>query len=430
MSCVQQRSVPVKNIVTCMVLLFILFFSSAVWSQGVVFRGMGAVNESMAGASTACPIDAAGALYWNPATMSGLLNSEVSVNFGLVLPSMSISSQLPDFMGGYGGGSMDGEAGAVPAPSIAIVKKLDDSRWSWGLNLGVIGGAKANYGGASLTDNPILSSASAPVLGKVGYGNISSDIQILQMAPSLAYQVTDKLSIGFGPTITMAYLNCSPLYVIDGYSHPNDAVKGAGSRWAWGGGFQVGVYYDTMTGWRFGASYKSQNWMEDFRLKVVDNEGNPQVLKLDLDYPAILSFGTSYAGWEKWLFAFDMRYFFFEEAKYAPLGWENGFSFSFGVQRIVTEKLSLRAGYCYNQNPIREMATRENIASPLMPGHALFTGFSYRLYENMLIHLTYGHVFEATSQGPYFGESMAGLGGYVRSEVSANLLTAGVSMAF
>ncbi|MDO4584729.1 MAG: outer membrane protein transport protein [Planctomycetia bacterium] len=424
-----------KNIVSCFVLSGLLFMSSVAWSQGVVFRGVGAVNESMAGASTACPIDAAGALYWNPATIAGLDNSEVSINFGLIMPNLSISSQLSN---GSGGGTTDGEAGAVPAPAIAIVKKLDDSRWSWGLSLGVVGGAKTNFGGASVTENPILSSESIPLgvvngkvqYGKVGYGNINSDIQLLQLAPSLVYQLTDKLSIGFGPTLSIAYLNCTPLYVVDGYSDPNDSVRGAGSRWAWGGGFQFGAYYDTMTGWRFGASYKSQTWLEDFRLRIMDAENKPQVLTLDLDYPAILSFGVSYAGLEKWLFAFDMRYFFFEEAKYAPLGWENVFSFSLGVQRIVTEKLSLRGGYCYNQNPIRETATRENIASPLMPGHALFTGFSYRLYENMLVHLTYGHVFKATSEGPYFGEANAALGGYVRSEVGANLLTTGVSMAF
>ena len=34
---------------------------------GMIFTGAGAVNRSMAGASTAAPIDASGALYWNPA---------------------------------------------------------------------------------------------------------------------------------------------------------------------------------------------------------------------------------------------------------------------------------------------------------------------------------------------------------------------------
>ena len=39
---------------------------------GFILTGVGPVNRSMGGASTAAPIDATGALYWNPASISGL----------------------------------------------------------------------------------------------------------------------------------------------------------------------------------------------------------------------------------------------------------------------------------------------------------------------------------------------------------------------
>ncbi|MDO4574642.1 MAG: outer membrane protein transport protein [Planctomycetia bacterium] len=394
------------------------------WSQGIAFRGTGAVNESMGGASTACPIDAAGALYWNPASMTGLNQSQISANFGLILPELSVSSQLPAAFGGYGGGTTDSESGAVPAPTIAIVHRNPDSRWSWGLHLGIIGGAKTNFpASSSITDNPIFCKS------QVGYGNVNSDIQVMQLAPSLAYQVTDKLSIGFGPTVTMCYLNCTPLYVVP----EADNAVGPGSRWAWGGGFQIGAYYNTFCGWRFGFSYKSENWMEEFRLRTTDSNGMPQVLNLALNYPQIVSLGVCYDGFDKWLFAFDWRYFFFKEAGYGDLGWENAMSFNFGVQRILTDKLSVRGGYSFNQDCIRETAARENLASPLIPGHAVYCGFSYRMYLNMSVHLTYGHIFEKTIEGPYFGETglAQGIsGGYIRSTVSANLLTMGFSVDF
>ena len=39
---------------------------------GVVLSGAGPENRSMGGASTAAPIDPSGALYWNPAAITGL----------------------------------------------------------------------------------------------------------------------------------------------------------------------------------------------------------------------------------------------------------------------------------------------------------------------------------------------------------------------
>ena len=41
-------------------------------AQGIALSGVGPVNRSMGGAATAAPIDAAGALMWNPASISGL----------------------------------------------------------------------------------------------------------------------------------------------------------------------------------------------------------------------------------------------------------------------------------------------------------------------------------------------------------------------
>ncbi|MDA1052767.1 MAG: hypothetical protein O3C40_20120, partial [Planctomycetota bacterium] len=57
------------------ILLFVAVLASlasSAFGQGVFLTGVGAVNRSMGGAATAAPIDAMGALHWNPATISGL----------------------------------------------------------------------------------------------------------------------------------------------------------------------------------------------------------------------------------------------------------------------------------------------------------------------------------------------------------------------
>src|SRR2546423_6703744 len=69
-------------------------YGHAAFGQGVALPAAGPVNQSMAGAAVAAPIDAMGALYWNPASISGLSSSEMSFGLGLLLPTTSVSSSL------------------------------------------------------------------------------------------------------------------------------------------------------------------------------------------------------------------------------------------------------------------------------------------------------------------------------------------------
>lgn len=407
--------------ISFLTILGILTLCTFAFGQGAAFRGMGAVNESMGGAATACPLDAAGVSMWNPAAMMGLQNSEISVNFGLALANSELTSTLPD---GLGGQTSESETGAVPIPSVAIVKRDQCSRWATGFSFGAVGGSRTNYSSAAITENPILSNS------QYGYGNLNSNIQVLQLAPNVAYAVTDKLSLSAGLTVNMAEMNCDPLFLVEGYAQPSDALVGSGGRWIWGAGFQLGAYYDTMMGWKFGLCYKSQGWMEDFRMKCTEADGSHSIHKVSLDYPAILSLGMSYDAIPTWVFAADFRYFWYEDAEYDKLGWENIFSIHLGVQKQLTDRFSVRAGYTYNENPIQESFARENIACPLLPSHAVFCGFSHQLFENMKVSLTYGHIFEESVTGPYFGSKNAAYGGTVTTSARADIVTAGVSMNF
>src|SRR5207244_10949079 len=59
---------------------------------GVVLSGAGPENRSMGGASTAAPIDPSGALYWNPAAITGLDGSQVGVGLEVLFPHSRLSS--------------------------------------------------------------------------------------------------------------------------------------------------------------------------------------------------------------------------------------------------------------------------------------------------------------------------------------------------
>src|SRR5277367_1693567 len=94
---------------------------------GVLFTGAGPVNRSMGGASTAAPIDASGALYWNPATISGLPGSSIDFGVELLYPQTRLSSSYSANSFGPGippinlSGSDRGDDGIFAVPSMALV---------------------------------------------------------------------------------------------------------------------------------------------------------------------------------------------------------------------------------------------------------------------------------------------------------------------
>ena len=240
-------------------------------AQGIALSGVGPVNRSMAGASTAAPIDAAGALMWNPASISGLRCSEVDLGLELLLPTESLSSNFPAFSLQ---GTTGGEPGVSPIPELALVHQTENSPWTFGVGVGGIAGFKTNYP-ASLT-NPVLTPQ--PPNG-VGLGRISSIAEYYQVVPTLSFAVSEKFSVGIAPTLTLAMLNVNPMVFVapdnaagTGYMYP----AGNGTRYHFGGGFQVGAYYTPDPAWHFGLCFKSPQWFE----RIKSNTTNLASLRL------------------------------------------------------------------------------------------------------------------------------------------------------
>lgn len=409
----------------------IFLYDSTAKGQGVALRGLGAVNESMAGVATGCPLDAVGALHWNPATISALPASEMTFGMELILPTTELGSTVNANALGAGvppvtlSGSDGSEPGAVPVPSMAFVHKSNESPWSYGLAMVGVGGSSVNF--PSSATNPILSPQ--PPHG-LGLGQLTANVDILQIVPTVSYQVNQKLSFGFAPTVTMAKLYANPLFLGPRDVSGATAVysPGVGTRYAWGGGFQLGAYYQTESYWNYGISFKSPQWMEPFRYKSYDLNGLPREVTFNLYYPLIVSVGTSYTGFENWVFGCDVRYFDyantlgFNKSGYDPttgaamgLGWKNVMSVGIAAQRQLTERLSARVGYCYNDNPITSEAVVFNVASPLIIQHTVTTGLSYTFVDSWTLSLAYEHCFRNTVSGPL---QVAGVGAIPNTSIT------------
>jgi long-chain fatty acid transport protein len=415
---------------------------------GVVFSGAGAENRSMGGASTAAPLDASGALYWNPAAITGLCGSEVGVSLESLYPHARLASSLPANAAGLGvppvslAGSDHSDAGIFLLPTVGLVYQAPESNVVWGLGLFSAGGFAVNYPASNT--NPILTAQ--PPRG-LGVGALDAQLQVFQVVPTAAVRLTDHLSVGVAPTLSLATLTADPAFL----AAPDDAngdhfrtfEPATHGRTRAGGGFQAGVFYTTESAWNFGFSFKSPQWFETFSYNATDELGRPRPLSVRFDYPMIASLGTSYTGFEHLTLAADFRYIDyhntagFSHTGFDPgtgavrgLGWNSIFAMALGAQYELSNTTSVRIGYTYNTNPIPDDRTSFNVGSPLILEHAIYVGATWKVTESFRLSVAYAHGFDNSIQGPIVSPLGPIPGSAVQSTVSADTFVFGATFRF
>ncbi len=408
--------------------LLSLVCSTVCVAQGAIVSAGGPVHRGMGGASTAAPLSALGALYWNPATISGLERSELEIGVDVLFTDHQVSSSV----GGLSG-STDAAAGTFPVPNFGLVYKPDNSILTFGFGVNAIAGFKTNL--PVDPTNPVL--APQPT----GLGRISSEATFLNLTPVISVAVSERVSIAVGPVITSGQVGLEP-FVFDSANTDGTYSSGRSTRYSWGAGIQTGVYYIANDHWHFGASYKSPSWMDEFDFYGQDENGLPRVMHADIDLPMIVSLGIAYAGFEDWVFALDGRFIDYANAdgfgdpntfdstgRLQGLGWNSVFALALGAQRALGERVFVRGGYTYNENPIANNDSFFNMASPLIYEHMLSAGASYKLNEKLSLNVGYSHYFESSRTGPIVIPGFGAVpGSSVTNNLTADFLSFGVLM--
>ena len=415
---------------------------------GVALSGGGPVNRSMAGTSTAAPIDAIGALFWNPATMSGLKHSELEAGFEALMAYPTVSSSLPASSFGSGlppiplAGKSKSDNATVLLPNVGLVHQVEDTNLTLGFGLLTAAGFTTNYPASSLANplaaNPILTAQ--PKRG-FGLGSISAEFQLYQITPSASLQLTDHIAVGGGPVLDFASLHADPFF----FTTPNiDGTYPSGehSPFSLGAGAQAGVYVTTDACWNFGASLKTRQWMEKFRYNTTDATGGPREAVKRFDFPMIASVGASYTGFDNLVLAADARLINykdtagFDQVGFSPdgsvrgIGWNNCYAFSMGAQYQATECLSVRLGYSYNTNPEPDRAAEFNIAAPTIVEHTVYVGGSWQMSRSLLVSATYIHAFENSIEGQFQTPLGAIPNSSIKNTVSADAIALGFTVRY
>jgi long-chain fatty acid transport protein len=419
-------------------LLAVLMLCLPANGQGIVIPSAGPINSAMAGASTAAPVDF-GASYWNPAIISALEDQEFLLGSALALPSIHLQSALAaDSVKGvfpptnrFGEARSDSGVGSGVATGVAF-RPRDDLPLTLGLGVfGLVGGG-VNFPGQIAT--PIVAPRIPPLY--FGVGPIYANLSIISIAPMASLQLSDRLAIGGGPIITSGVPAFNPAFFAPG---PKDQFglrtfpAATNARAYWGAGFQVGLFYELNERWNIGFSYKSPIWQEkwDFNASTPNLLGRRIGIQASL--PEILSWGVAYKGLPNTLVDLDLRYIDYKNTDLfgtkvidGGLGWQSVFAVALGAQYQPTDRITLRAGYLYNTNPIPAPLTLFNVQAPGIIQNTLSLGGSYLLTENITVSLAWMHGFRNAIEGSIFQIP----GSSVRLDAQNDILWMGFNVRF
>ena len=448
----QINKIMRKIILTLSCTLFSIFTFA---QSGHILQGVGAVNMSMGGAATGQPLDISGAMQWNPASISVFDDNILKLDIGLFFSSPELTSSFGPLKG-----TTKDDRGVSPLPALAMLWGKEESKHTFGVSafgisgFGVTFPENSNYpqdlmGNPNSNYNPSLSSnpINFPQMAG-GFGHIESDYILLQVGFSYAYEITDKISIGVQPNIDYATLELMPNPTAN--PSPMAGYPSTDKTSAIGFGAQFGLFFDSGSGLKLGASYKTTQKFSEFEFNNTYLDGSSSKSKFSMDYPSIFSLGFGYSVGDIDL-ALDFRRVDYENTdgfsttgwtqmgSVSGFGWNNISIVSAGLQYKGINRLPLRFGYTYSSNPISSEVAFFNVPATAIIKDAFQFGLSYQVNDNWtldgLVH--YGDSNGSTSGpmlNPFAASPTNPFGAVPGTSVSYNmktsLFTIGISYKF
>ena len=326
-------------------------------------RAMGMIDAFVAGA------DDASAVYYNPAGLTNLTGPEAITN-------IYVAHGIIYYDGPTESETSDGRIYAVPNFYVASpVKGLDD----WFVGLGVYSpfGLGAMWGDGSY----------------LRYDSTLAEIELININPTVAWAVTDRLSIGAGVdyfTSRVKYRNKERMLLGNGETD----IDADGDGWGYNLGLQYGIT-DTV---KLGLTYRSQvrvNYDGELELDIPMMGTFYSGLEGEIEYPPIYSGGIMWqatprlrmefvAEWQEWSTR-ETQDFTLDGNPPIPqssaVKWEDSWLLLLGCEYQLNEKWILRAGYGYNETPVPD-----ETAEPTLPTgdtHAVSLGAGYQYSEKL-----------------------------------------------
>lgn len=307
-------------------------FSAAASAAAFQLWEQNASGLGTAYAGSAAVADNASTIYFNPAGMSELAGTQVSFGVTGVGPSYEFQDRGSSGLGSGNGG----DAGGWHAvPNFYLSQRLNNQ-----LSLGL--GVSSPFGLATEYDS-----------GWIGRGQaIKSELRTVNVNPSVAYRINDKVSLGFG--VNYQKLNAE-------LTNAGGSLKGDDSAWGW----NAGALFTLSPAMRVGLSYRSSM---KYTLEGTLNGSTPVKADVELPDTAILSVWQQVS--DRWEAMGDLSYTRWSSLKSLSVisrqsgnvipqagevfNYSNSWRIAWGAAYKANEAAKIKFGIAYDRTPVND----------------------------------------------------------------------------
>lgn len=370
-------------------------------------------------------------MFWNPAALGQFNGVQMDSSYSLILPDTEITVT---------GGAFFGSGTSRSSGDIGDTAILPASYMSYQLNDQIVLGLGINAPFGLTTDaNPTYDGR---------FLHNESKITTYNFTPTVAYRVNDMITIGAG--LQVQYIDAQLRQTFYGVGTPlagltgrRSAIKGTDT----GFGFTAGILITPSDQTSIGLGFRSKIKHDlDGTFHIAGVPPKSQI-GADVDLPEIVTLSLRQVVAPNWTFLGSVEWTNWSRVPelrvicdsgltcpgpaagtplaVLPLGWNDGWMFSGGIEHNYSEQLTLRGGIAYEISPI-DSAEGRTLRVPDADRFWLTAGASYKMNENTTIDFSYAHVFveDAKTRQEEIAPGVFGIEGDVDS--SADIISVGV----
>lgn len=369
-----------------------------VHGAGFALIEQGAAGMGTAFAGAAAVADDPSTVFFNPAGMSRLRKIEVLVGASAInlKADFTGSSTRPAALGGgTNTGGNGGNAGGIAGlPIVFLVVPVGDSL-SLGLGISAPFGLKTEY------DD-----------GWVGrFQGIKSELTTINVNPSVAWRITDGLSVGAGINYQQLDAELTNAVVLGAGQEGRTRLTANDDGWGW----NAGVLWQATPGLRIGAAHRSSiKYTLDGSVLTTSNTGAAAAAaaaasggaRADVELPSSTSLSFVQALSPQLDLLADVSYTHWSGvSQVTVVNTANGtvrdilnfdlkssWRFSVGGKYALSDKWALRAGLAYDKTPVKD-ADHRTVRLPDADRTWLAVGARWTLSPSSTVDMAYSHLF-------------------------------------
>ncbi|MFM7206581.1 MAG: OmpP1/FadL family transporter [Planctomycetaceae bacterium] len=299
---------------------------AAAQTYGIDFRNtLMPASGGMAGTSVAAPQDFLSAINANPAALTQYEGTHFTLGGAFAEATVNLEQKAAAPLLGVAPFSAKSSTPGAIVPAIGVAQEIEGLALPTTLGLAVLGAAG---GGSSYVQVPASNATSSYLL-------------LLEFAPSVAVELTDRLSIG------------ATMFVGDGYaSGPFVGTSGMTNAYALRGGFGLDYHLGEAT-W-LGAYYQSTQAFRFDNEAILFSDRRPRDVDMGLPQQVGMGIANESLLDGRLLLAADALYLDWRSAALFKSLYRGQWVMQLGGQYRATDRVKLRLGYALAQNPVND----------------------------------------------------------------------------